>query len=1353
MVDYNRTLWKDHIKDENGNVIQQGTPVSAKNLNNIENQVVVLSAKENSLSALVREAIPSGFTTLSDLDYSYMSTNPNSIRLSSDSVAYVNGYEIVIPSGTVINLDAPPTSGSRDDLVFLETWKQADANGAEQLSWRIRVVSGVDFSKYPEGLGTYCPTLYTPEYRNIVQGANNTPIAENWNTTFKLTGQGFLGQWVDFSAFKNFKDLGLYVAGKGDDSTKSVLGTTDGYVYAIPMFKVHRRNSGGYSINNGNGANNFVSFQPVDNNGVSDALGLNITVNMGSNISYYSVGDRVLWQDSNRNLQGVGKIQSISSNSMTIRLDESPSTANRSAWLSHYFVKCNYLKSNLFSNIVDSRDVIYLRHQVSLTGFNYQSLLEENFDKLLRGELQTNAKTQILKTYHGIPKTPIDSNHIFYCSFDGTTVAEIGGSPTQSYYSGFGPSVTGTGVTGGDQFGFRYPISGLYNMLTVDFIMDCRRNGVSLNDKFLFMLLDSNGNEVQQIKLTSGNQIYTGGTYSQGSNVVLPNFAHIRVTMNNGALKIYTNGKLLFSGTYTANISNTAYIHLFSYYTNSYTSVASNGIISDLSISNIDRGSNFATLQQDFIDGYARISTAFNTQRNVFSDALTSETTLAQVKCAGGNTKEITIGDSADWVKDDITKWNVSDRVKIRGLGGEIITGVIDTDTALTKVNTAINNSNVVKVLDVSKFSVGDTIMFYIPNYSYTRTITAIDTDNSTITLNDVVVLTGDGFDYLIFETTASSSSPVVKSNLTGTAQAGASSTITLGSAFSATDGAYNGLTITITSGTGAGQVRTISGYIGSTKVATVNSTWATNPDATSVYLITGVPVTGTWSGLGTNEATFTLGSNSGLVAQDLLINYSLNEVAGQGGISEVLTSVLAGEGNGKKLIVNPSIHIRDDFAGKVSGSTTICPNIFRSNVASSLASNPTNISAYNEYGTVTYAQVSSLDYQCSILSTNANGSIPQQLFSFNLIRIIEDKFGTLPCSPDTASKVAWLKANISKITFNWYGYGSCPIGNMAYIVPYANDGGGYKDADKQSHGLNSLKLLTYSQTTYAYVMIQSDGFAHLLAYTNASDGTTPSVIYTDYANIEITLNVPNGYDALTPENPRRDDGRGNVLLVRKETKEIRTMFPRNNQDGIMTYGNYTPYQGSILSLLKPTVRILAETNNIRITTKGSGGVVDNWWGYQINPNSVNRLPLGYGLGDYMFTSKTIVMPDNARVQEAITFKDANHGYYDPSSGGAYASSYHIGSYADFASSVNTIRGVSHIGSLLMLTYLRDALTTNGTALYVMSFMVVDMNTKELYMMICTSTSPLMVIDGSPNCAVDLYRLPSRPLMKQAGVM
>lgn len=70
----------------------------------------------------------------------------------------------------------------------------------------------------------------------------------------------------------------------------------------------------------------------------------------------------------------------------------------------------------------------------------------------------------------------------------------------------------------------------------------------------------------------------------------------------------------------------------------------------------------------------------------------------------------------------------------------------------------------------------------------------------------------------------------------TGTAQAGAAGTITLAAGASALDDYYARSGIVITGGAGAGQERLITGYVGATKVATVDENWKTNPDNTSTY-------------------------------------------------------------------------------------------------------------------------------------------------------------------------------------------------------------------------------------------------------------------------------------------------------------------------------------------------------------------------------------------------------------------------------------------------------------------------------------------------------------------------------------
>lgn len=73
----------------------------------------------------------------------------------------------------------------------------------------------------------------------------------------------------------------------------------------------------------------------------------------------------------------------------------------------------------------------------------------------------------------------------------------------------------------------------------------------------------------------------------------------------------------------------------------------------------------------------------------------------------------------------------------------------------------------------------------------------------------------------------------------TGTAQTGSTSTtIKLASGDTKDDDYYNFLYVYITGGTGAGQVRKITDYVKSTKVATVTPSWTTTPTSSSTYKI-----------------------------------------------------------------------------------------------------------------------------------------------------------------------------------------------------------------------------------------------------------------------------------------------------------------------------------------------------------------------------------------------------------------------------------------------------------------------------------------------------------------------------------
>jgi hypothetical protein len=146
---------------------------------------------------------------------------------------------------------------------------------------------------------------------------------------------------------------------------------------------------------------------------------------------------------------------------------------------------------------------------------------------------------------------------------------------------------------------------------------------------------------------------------------------------------------------------------------------------------------------------------------------------------------------------------------------------------------------------------------------------------------------------------------PVVR---TGTAQAGAASTITLDSGASAADSFYVGCWVNITNNSPAnvqGQARQITAYVGSTKVATVDAVWGTNPSSASTFEIlcetassvvewAGVPVVDP-TAAGRPNVNATHLSNTSLTARDIGASVLLSPGTGTGQISLASGAVTAG--------------------------------------------------------------------------------------------------------------------------------------------------------------------------------------------------------------------------------------------------------------------------------------------------------------------------------------------------------------------------------------------------------------------------------------------------------------------------
>jgi hypothetical protein len=195
------------------------------------------------------------------------------------------------------------------------------------------------------------------------------------------------------------------------------------------------------------------------------------------------------------------------------------------------------------------------------------------------------------------------------------------------------------------------------------------------------------------------------------------------------------------------------------------------------------------------------------------------------------------------------------------------------------------------------------------------------------------------------------------------------------------------------------------------------------------------------------------------------------------------------------------------NFVGKVSGSTAENPHIAKRNhtgvttVFNTLVT-PTDTNVL-EMSTAEVGYLNTLDGVKMSIGNINNGGIAQHLFSFNIIEEIERKLGRIP-KTTLADKIQWVRDNVTRVDFNWYGYGSGPNGNKATIA-FWDGSSWYLNWATNSNG-------TVTRTSASVVLsnnrIDSNGFAHFIAYADPSDGVTSSIILTDYVELVITLNA-----------------------------------------------------------------------------------------------------------------------------------------------------------------------------------------------------------------------------------------------------
>jgi len=427
---------------------QFGAVVFRKNRPILDSELNLISLMElENRAEQIRSMYPSGWVMSEMNPYSNYFTdktysnvfyfgNQVSNEVRSPMYAIVNGWVVPV-TGTktgqpplaandtdtwnkiMLNPPSTSTGGNRAEFVFLEVWLQeieSDPSGSVadgkpeagkvykfgnveagftsldddlidpainiettkrvQVQYRIRVVADVNLIDYPSG---FDKTLV------FAQGSLSAPSAVYFENMAETLG-----------------DPGLWRSGTGDPTT---FGTVDGYVYAVPICTVFRRNSSEFldSSNLAGGFNrNSIALSRDDATIFTATLALqsditeydasfSLTSIAGTELetitdfsrAYFTVDDEILKVDSIVKMSSTNYVLNVTRGV----LGTTARVHNTGTAMVMYTAR----PDGLFSDQINIYDIMDMRHTIK-GGFDYDTILRNNMLSIFSGNLRTTWK-------------------------------------------------------------------------------------------------------------------------------------------------------------------------------------------------------------------------------------------------------------------------------------------------------------------------------------------------------------------------------------------------------------------------------------------------------------------------------------------------------------------------------------------------------------------------------------------------------------------------------------------------------------------------------------------------------------------------------------------------------------------------------------------------------------------------------------------------------------------------------------------------------------------------------------------------------------------------------------------------
>lgn len=317
-----------------------------------------------------------------------------------------------------------------------------------------------------------------------------------------------------------------------------------------------------------------------------------------------------------------------------------------------------------------------------------------------------------------------------------------------------------------------------------------------------------------------------------------------------------------------------------------------------------------------------------------------------------------------------------------------------------------------------------------------------------------------------------------------------------------------------------------------------------------------------------------------GKINKPIAVSYKVRTKTGNGAYTKYPVdgnSIASAIVSDEVLLASDEAIVTDDFRGKTQAVNSICPHTARWALNSTLI-NVNEGTEIQDYGTIGKDDVNETN-----AITNELKKKPQILLEFDLIKVIEKKFGSIK----SVDKVAWIAEHLGAIEVTVKAKGIRGTVNKATMQVY----NGSSWTGSVINNTNEFKPLTIKITNGSY--ISSDGKVSFIVYSDAVDDTdvlgSTSSISVSYAILTIKLKAnKEGFRIFSPVRSFCRSGKCVLLAYNDTTNELAVMTKAS--DYIATF--YRSIETRKLN--EPNLKTLCNLNYVFATTRGTGTRCDS---------------------------------------------------------------------------------------------------------------------------------------------------------------